>query len=424
MTNEVVERPRCSALTKAGNLCKNFSLEGSEFCRVHQPSDQSDDILEAETPETPSGEDEAVEIPIDEADEQDLRQQLLAELDRLIERVRALTPGYTPPPFSPRRLLKLIAENLENISPEIGLGILERLRSTIGEDIFDVDTWKGIWYMLNYTLEYQGDILKRRFTGEYETDEWGMDMEVIDAVKPFFDFMYYKYWRVETTGIDNIPEEGRALLVANHSGQLPWDGSMLGTAVYNEHPAQRLVRTLYADWFPTVPFVSTLMSKTGQALASEDNGTRLLEQEQLVAVFPEGIKGVSKLYKDRYRLARFGRGGFVRMALSTGAPILPISIVGAEETYISLAKSPFIAGLLGLPFFPISLTWPWLGPLGLIPMPTKWYIDIGEPIPMDPYDPGEASNVTLTTQLNDQVRNIIQEMIFLRLAQRKSVFLG
>ncbi len=249
-------------------------------------------------------------------------------------------------------------------------------------------------------------------------------MEVVDAVKPFFDFMYYKYWRVEITGLENIPEEGRALLVANHSGQLPWDGSMLGTAVYNEHPTQRIVRTLYADWFPTVPFISSLMTKTGQALASEDNGTRLLEQEQLVAVFPEGIKGVSKLYKDRYKLARFGRGGFVRMALNTSAPILPVSIVGAEETYVSLAKSPMIANLLGLPFFPISLTWPWLGPLGFIPLPTKWYIDVGEPIPTDNYAPDEASNVVLTTQLSDQVRNIIQEMIFLRLSQRKSVLFG
>jgi 1-acyl-sn-glycerol-3-phosphate acyltransferase len=424
MRNEAGERIRCFALTKAGTQCKNFSLEGSEFCRVHQPSDEGDDILEAEGFETPEDAAGAVEDSMDQTAEQDLRRQLLAELDRLIERVQAMTPGYTPPPFSPRRLLKLIAENVENITPEIGLGILEKLRSTIGEDIFDVDTWKGIWYMLNYTLEYQGDILRRRFTGEYETDEWGLDMEVVDAIKPFFDFMYYKYWRVETTGFENIPEEGRALLVANHSGQLPWDGSMLGTAVYNEHPTQRLVRTLYADWFPTVPFISSLLTKTGQALASEDNGTRLLEQEQLVAVFPEGIKGVGKLYKDRYKLARFGRGGFIRMALNTGAPILPVSIVGAEETYISLAKSPLIANLLGLPFFPISLTWPWLGPLGFVPLPTKWYIDIGEPIHMDSYSPDEASNVVLTTQLSDQVRNIIQDMIFLRLAQRKSVLFG
>lgn len=385
MMSEEAARVRCSAITKAGSQCKNFALEGSEYCRVHQPSDENEYLLEEEA----RGEITEENIPesgeeIGEPDEQSLRRQMMAELGKM----------------------------------------LERLRGVLGQDLLDADTWKGIWYMMNYTLEYQQDNFRRRITGDYETDEWGLDMEVVEAVKPFLDFLYYKYWRVETIGLENIPDEGKALLVANHSGQLPWDGAMLGTAVYNEHPSQRLVRTLYADWFPTVPFISALLTKTGQALASEANGTRLLEQEQVVSVFPEGVKGVGKLFKDRYRLARFGRGGFIRMALRTGAPIIPVSIVGAEETYISLAKSPSIARMLGLPFFPISVTWPWLGPLGFIPMPTKWYIDIGEPIPMDGYGQDAVSNLVLISQLTDQVRNIIQEMIYVRLAQRKSVFWG
>ena len=284
-----------------------------------------------------------------EVSDEELRRQLADELDQLIERIKATSPGYSPPPFSPNRLLRLINRNLERFSPELSLGILEKLRSGIGEDFFDIDTWKGIWYMLNYTLEYQTDILKRRMTGEYETDEWGLDMELLNAVQPFFQFMYQSYWRVETSGLENIPEEGRALLVANHSGQIPWDGTMLGTAVYTEHSAQRLVRTLYADWFPTLPFFSAFLTKMGQVLANEDNGIRLLEQEELVAVFPEGYKGVGKLFKDRYKLARFGRGGFVRMALKTQAPIIPVAIVGAEETYISLAKSRSLARLFGFP---------------------------------------------------------------------------
>lgn len=423
--NEDDARSRCSAMTKAGLQCKNYALEGSDFCRVHQPSEDNGTPQEVEPkaqPEKREVRDEG--MPTDALTEQDLRRQLLVELDQLIERVRALTPEYTPPPFSPKRLVKLISENLENISPEIGLAILEKLRSSLSQDIFDIDTWKGIWYMLNYTLEYQQDILRRRFRGEYETDEWGLDMEVVDAVKPFFDFMYYRYWRVQTSGIENIPEEGRALLVVNHSGQLPWDGAMVGTAVYNEHPEQRLVRTLYATWFPTLPFFSAMLTKMGQVLATEENGTRLLEQDHLVSVFPEGIKGVGKLFKDRYKLARFGRGGFVRMALLTGTPIIPVSVVGAEETYISLAKSPFIAKMIGFPFFPISITWPWLGPLGFVPLPTKWYIDFGEPLAMETYGPEAASNLVLVSQLSDQVRNIVQEMIFVRLAQRKSVFMG
>jgi 1-acyl-sn-glycerol-3-phosphate acyltransferase len=278
--------------------------------------------------------------------------------------------------------------------------------------------------MLNYSLDYQADLLKRRLRGEYETDEWGFDPEILQAVTPFLNFMYRTYWRVETTGMENIPDEGRALLVCNHSGQLPWDGAMVGTAVYNEHPAQRLVRTLYATWFPTLPFFSALFTKLGQVLATEENGVRLLEKDELVAVFPEGYKGVGKLFKERYRLARFGRGGFVRMALKTRSPMIPVSIVGAEETYISLAKSDFIARLIGFPYFPISITWPWFGLLGFVPLPTKWYIDFGEPIDTDGYGPGAANNLMLVSQLTDQTRNVIQEMIYSRLASRQSIFFG
>ncbi len=143
-----------------------------------------------------------------------------------------------------------------------------------------------------------------------------------------------------------------------------------------------------------------------------------------MAVFPEGIKGVGKLFRERYRLTRFGRGGFVRMALRAQAPIIPVAVVGAEETYVSLYKSPTIAKLIGFPFFPITITWPWLGLFGFVPLPTKWYIDFGEPIPTDQYEPDDANNLVLVSQLTDQVRNIVQKMIHDRLAQRRSVFLG
>lgn len=397
----------CAAITRSGNPCKNKAIEGSEFCRVHLQDSSSEETW---------GENNNAN--------QELKTELAAELDELISQVKEESPEYSPPPFSPQRLMKLIEENLQRFTPEIQLGILEKLREAINEDYLDIDTWKGMWYMLNYSLEYQTDFVKRRVRGEYETDEWGLDMEVLDRVRPYFELMYKSYWRVETTGMENIPDEGAALLVANHSGQLPWDGAMLGVAVYNEHPNQRLVRNLYATWFPTLPFVSAMLTKLGQVLATDDNGTRLLEQGELVSVFPEGIKGVSKLYKERYRLARFGRGGFVRMALKTKAPIIPVSIVGAEETYVTLAKSPSIAKMIGFPFFPISLRFPWLGPLGVIPLPTKWYIDIGEAIPMDVYEEDAEHNLVLVSQLTDQIRNVVQQMVFLRLAKRKSVFLG
>ncbi|HBX70695.1 MAG TPA: glycerol acyltransferase [Chloroflexi bacterium] len=278
--------------------------------------------------------------------------------------------------------------------------------------------------MINYSLQYQADFVKRRFTGEYETDEYGLDWEFVEVVVPFFEFMYKKYFRVSTSGLENIPEMGRALLVSNHSGQLPWDGAMVATALYTEHPAQRLTRTLYATWFPTLPFFSTILERGGQVMATVDNGTRLLERDELVAVFPEGYKGVGKLFKDRYKLARFGRGGFIKMALDTQAPMIPVSVVGAEESYVSLYKSQTLAKITGFPFFPISLTFPWLGLLGFVPFPTKWYIDFGDPIPTDSYSLDASQNLVLVSQLSDQVRNIVQEMINQRLAQRRSVFFG
>ncbi len=388
----------------------DFEGESIVMSQDDEPATAEPDLLE---------EPETAEIP----DEQ-MRLRLIEELDRLIERLRAITPEYTPPPFSPQKMVDLLQKNLRRLSPEMGLALLGKLRSSIADDLFDADTWRGVWYMLNYTLEYQTDILKRRLTGEYETDEWGFDPEVLQAVTPFLNFMYQTYWRVEASGIENLPEEGRGLLVCNHSGQLPWDGAMVGTAVYNEHPSQRLVRTLYATWFPTLPFFSALFTRLGQVLATEENGVRLLQQDQLVSVFPEGYKGVGKLFKDRYRLARFGRGGFVRMALKTGAPIIPVSVVGAEETYISLMKVDFVAKAIHFPYFPISPTWPWFGLLGFVPLPTKWYIDFGEPIPTEAYGPGAANNLMLVSQLADQTRNLVQKMIYQRLSTRRSIFLG
>ena len=349
--------------------------------------------------------------------------QLRQELDALIARVEA-SSDYHAPPYSPQALLKLLEENAGRLQPEFLKSILLKLRENINSDLLDVDTWRGVWYVVNYQLQAQADMVKRRAQGEYETDEWGMDSEFIGAVQPFLTFMYRTYWRVQTSGLDNVPSEGAALLTCNHSGQLPWDGAMLGTSVYLDHPAQRIIRSLYATWFPTLPFISSTLTKMGQALATVDNGTRLLQEGHLVGVFPEGYKGVGKLYRDRYRLARFGRGGFIKMALRTAAPIIPVSIVGAEETYISLYKSQTMARLIGFPFFPISLTFPWLGPLGFVPLPTKWYIDFGTPIETAKYGPAAANNLVLVSQLTDQVRNVVQDMINQRLAERRSVFLG
>ena len=355
--------------------------------------------------------------------DEELRRQLIAELDELTRRLQELTPGYQAPPFSPQGFAARLEELLRRY-PQTQAAALNRLRDLLSSDALDPEVLKGTWYMLNYTLQYNADLVKRHFSGEYETDEWGMDWELLDAVRPFFTFLYKVYWRVETTGIERIPIEGRALLAANHGGQVPWDGLMLSTAVFSDHPAQRTVRVLYSDWLPRMPFASTWLVRMGQTLAAEDNGLRLLEQDKVVAVFPEGVAGLGKTIWERYRLARFGPGDFIKMALRSRAPLIPVAIVGAEETYISLFQSRSLARLTGLPHLPITPTFPWLGLLGLVPLPTKWTIDFGEPIPLDGYGPDAADNLILVAQLSDRVRHTVQEMLHDRLAQRKSVLLG
>lgn len=365
------------------------------------------------------------EIPVqdEEISNEELRQKLAAELDGLIARMKELDPHYEPPPFSPQGMISFIEKSIRHLVPTLRLEILEKARQLLTEDVFDIETWKGVWYLINYNVKYQIDFVRRRLTGEYETDEWGLDWELVEAMRPFLSFMYRYYWRTRVTGLENIPDYGRALVVANHSGQLPFDGAMIGTAIYNDHPSQRLIRNLYASWFPTLPFVSSFLERMGQVMADVDNGVRLLENDELVGVFPEGYKGVGKLFKDRYKLARFGRGGFVKMALQTGAPMIPTAVVGAEEMYVVIHKSETLARLTGFPYFPISLRFPWLGLLGVIPLPTRWYIDFGQPISTAEYGPEAANDLILVSQLTNQTRNIIQQMINDRLAQRRSVFL-
>jgi 1-acyl-sn-glycerol-3-phosphate acyltransferase len=354
----------------------------------------------------------------------DLVEELIHEMEMLVKRMMRLSPAYRTDLRIPRGLASRALESADQSPEEMGGSLLKKLQKILPADLVDVDTLKGMWAMAKFAGEYQVDVLKRRLKGDYETDEWGMDPEFIDAIRPFFAFLYDKYWRVEMTGLEHIPDDGCALLVSNHSGQLPFDGAMLAMGVLAQHPASRQVRALYANWFPTLPFVSDILVKTGQVLGNDENAQRLLEQNHLVAVFPEGYKGVGKLYKDRYHLARFGRGGFARVALKTRAPLIPVSVIGAEETYISMYKSSTMARLTGFPYFPISPTFPWLGPLGLIPLPTKWSIDIGAPLRTDEYPEGSDNNLVLVSQLTDTTRTIVQKTIYDRLSRRKSIFFG
>jgi 1-acyl-sn-glycerol-3-phosphate acyltransferase len=231
------------------------------------------------------------------------------------------------------------------------------------------------------------------------------------------------WWRVTLTGVENIPDTGRALLVANHSGVLPWDGAMVKRGIAREHPAHRTARMLVLDMFTTLPFLQPWLRHMGEVRACPENGERLLRRDELVGVFPEGVKGVGKLFRDRYRLARFGRGGFVRLALVTGAPIIPVSVVGAEEVHPNLTRLDLIGKPLGLPYFPLTPTFPLLGPLGVLPLPTKWWIDIGKPIAFE-HGPALAERPMIVNELADRVRSTLQTMIDSRLARRGNVFTG
>lgn len=264
--------------------------------------------------------------------------------------------------------------------------------------------------------------LRRRLTGDYEVDEFGFDPHLTEHVfLPPLRPLYEKWFRVETIGLENIPAGG-ALLVANHSGTIPMDALMLSLAVHDRHPDHRYLRLLGADLVFTTPGIGQIARKTGNTLACNPDAERLLSSGELVGVFPEGFKGVGKPFSQRYKLQRFGRGGFVTAALRTGVPIVPVSIVGAEEIYPMIGNLKLLARLLGLPYFPVTPTFPLLGPLGAIPLPSKWMIEFGEPIDTGSMGAAAAEDPMLVFNLTDQVRETIQQSLYGLLAQRGSAF--
>ncbi|MBM7791286.1 lysophospholipid acyltransferase family protein [Tenggerimyces flavus] len=265
--------------------------------------------------------------------------------------------------------------------------------------------------------------VRQRLTGEYEVDELGFDAHLTENVLLNLLRPLYRDWfRVEVRGIENIPMTGGALIVANHSGTLPLDGLMTHVAVFDTHPARRHVRMLGADLIFKTPFVGELARKGGTTLASSEDADRLLSNGELVAVFPEGYKGLGKPFSERYKLQRFGRGGFVSAALGAGVPIIPCSIVGAEETYPMLGDIEPLARLLGFPYVPVTPTFPWLGPLGMVPLPSKWIISFGEPLSTSGYGREAADDPMLVFDLTDQVRETIQHTLYALLLDRPRAF--
>jgi 1-acyl-sn-glycerol-3-phosphate acyltransferase len=257
-----------------------------------------------------------------------------------------------------------------------------------------------------------------------EVDDFGLDPIYESRFRPIAEFLYRRYFRVKTEGMSHVPADGRCILVANHSGTLPLDGLMLRTALRLEHPAARDLRWLAEDFLFYLPFAGVFMNRVGAVRACQENAERLLGKESLLAVFPEGVQGIRKLFSERYQLQRFGRGGYIRLALRMQAPLIPCAIVGAEETNPLLFRLEYLAGLMGLPYIPVTPTFPLLGPLGLVPAPSRWTIKFGEPVSLDGYGPQAAEDHVLVGRLSERVRSSIQAMLDNGVRERKSVWFG
>jgi 1-acyl-sn-glycerol-3-phosphate acyltransferase len=300
-------------------------------------------------------------------------------------------------------------------APDEGIPVEEILAAVLAaaRETFGDDGERRLAHVLAF--------LRRRVTGDYEVDEFGLDPHLttnlfFNAIRPLAE----KWFRVEVRGLENLPRDGGALIVGNHSGTLPVDG--LVTAFVIHEATGRFLRLLGADLVFRMPFVGEIARRGGVTLACVDDACRLLRKGELVGVWPEGYKGIGKQFSQRYQLQRFGRGGFVASAINTGVPIVPCSIVGAEEIYPLIGDIPALARLLGLPYFPVTPLFPLLGPLGMIPLPSKWIIEFGEPIRTDEYDAASAEDPMTTFDLTDQVRESIQQTLYRLLVERNSAF--
>ena len=246
-------------------------------------------------------------------------------------------------------------------------------------------------------------------------DVYGGDAKLQKALAPLAEFLYTRWFRVSVEGAEHIPAGG-ALLVANHAGGLPIDGPVLNEVLRRTRPDLAGPGWLVEDQVFYAPLLGTLLNRLGAVRASPENAARLLLEGRAVCVFPEGIQGIGKPFRERYRLKRFGRGGFVKLALRTGVPILPVAVVGGEESLPLLAKLP--AGFLGMPYLPVM-------PLGPIPLPAKWLVRIGAPLTL-PEQPGGApagtAGLAVVEALVEQTRRRIAEMLQDLLRARGAVF--
>jgi 1-acyl-sn-glycerol-3-phosphate acyltransferase len=299
-------------------------------------------------------------------------------------------------------------------APEGG-GLVDGLARLVRERFSDVDVVK-LYESLRERFAVPGaaDV-------SAEVDEFGMDERYLARLRRTFDTLYDRWWRVQVSGIELVPDEPRVLFVANTAGILPWDGLMIAHAVERLHPSHRRPRPLVADWLATLPFSQSRLARLGAVRACAENAERLLLGGRWVIAFPEGQKGALKPFRERYRLQRFARGGFVPLAARLGAAIVPVAVVGSEEVHPILFEPRVLRRLLGVPV-PITPTFPLLGPLGLVPLPSQWRIRFGEPLRFDGVDAARATDPLYVNRTRERVRGAIQSLLEEELPRRRSIF--
>lgn len=298
---------------------------------------------------------------------------------------------------------------------------LDALRDRLGAR-FTPARSDGVDWMALY------ESLRRRFASagmrdlSADVDDFGMDADAIASSRPWLDLLYDRWWRVSVSGAGEVPRGRPSLFVANHSGLLPWDGLMIVCALERHQPVAPRARFLVADWLATLPFAQPWIARHGGVRACRENAERLLDSGRSVIAFPEGAKGATKVFRQRYRVQRFGRGGVVRTALALGVPLVPVAVVGAEEAHPVLFKLETAARALGLPFIPVTPTFPALGPLGIVPLPTKWSIAFGAPIETAEIGPAAADDEILVWRMTEGLRSQIQSMVEAGVRERSSVW--
>jgi 1-acyl-sn-glycerol-3-phosphate acyltransferase len=256
-----------------------------------------------------------------------------------------------------------------------------------------------------------------------EVDAFGLDREYVERVRALLDLLFDRWWRVAVAGAEHLPAEPGCLYVANRSGILPYDGLMIAHAVERHGPRRERPRFLVADWLVTLPFAQPALARIGGVRACRENAERLLASGESVIAFPEGQKGALKPFRDRYRLQRFGRGGIVSLAVRRRATLVPTAVVGAEEAHPVLARPDLLERLLGVPL-PITPTFPHLGPLGLVPLPSRWRIRFGVPLRFDAVPPERADDPLYVNRTREQIRGTIQSLLEEEVRKRSGVFSG